>query len=156
MTHDERVARLKNMLSQVARPSGLEELAVPQPLGELEAMSEESDLLRDKAATALEKLRAGAPISPEEAAGLEAIVLPDKRPVVFIHNNVFDPVPMDDWAHLNTPEMHARLEPLFPSIGRIELPTTPNIPYGGTGFVVGPNLLMTKSPRRSSLRGRAG
>jgi hypothetical protein len=41
------------------------------------------------------------------------------------------------------PEVHARLEPLFTSIGRIELPTNPSIPYGGTGFVVGPNLLMT-------------
>jgi endonuclease G len=104
---------------------------------------EASDPVHERAATALEKLKTGRPISPEEAFGLEAIVLPDQRPVVFIHNNVFDPVPMDIWSHLNTDEVHARLEPLFPSIGRIELPATPTIPYGGTGFVVGPNLLMT-------------
>jgi hypothetical protein len=31
----------------------------------------------------------------------------------------------------------------IPSVGRIELPGDPILPYGGTGFVVGENLLMT-------------
>ena len=31
----------------------------------------------------------------------------------------------------------------IPAVGRIELPGQSNIPYGGTGFVVGPGLLMT-------------
>jgi endonuclease G len=143
MTHDERIARLKSMLSQVAGPDGLEALALSAPpAGGLEAL-ESPDPAREVAANALRKLKTGAPLSPDEAFGLEAIVLPDKRPVVFIRNNVFDPVPMDDWAYLNGPEVHARLEPLFPSIGRVELPANPSIPYGGTGFVVGPGLLMT-------------
>ena len=31
----------------------------------------------------------------------------------------------------------------IPAVGRIELPGHPSIPYGGTGFVVGRDLLMT-------------
>ena len=143
MTHDERVLRLKAMLSQVAGPNGLEALSVPTQFSGLETVGPDADAIRDKAQDALRKLRESAPISPEEAFGLEAIVLPDKRPVVFIHNDAFDPVPMDEWVHLNKPEVHARLEQWFTSIGRIEVPTNPSIPYGGTCFVVGPNLLMT-------------
>jgi len=50
---------------------------------------------------------------------------------------------MPEWSPLNAPEVKARLNATFASIGRIELPLMPSIPYGGTGFVVGPNLLMT-------------
>jgi endonuclease G len=143
MTHDERVRRLRAMLSQVAGPDGLEALSVPAQVGGQETVGSDTDATRDRAESALRKLRSGASISPEEAFGLEAIVLPDKRPVVFIHDNMFDPLLMDEWVHLNKPEVHARLEQWFTSIGRIELPTNPSIPYGGTGFVVGHNLLMT-------------
>jgi endonuclease G len=142
MSPEERTRRLKAMLTQVAGDKGLESISPPQPpqqsLG-LEAIPDAGDAT----SVALEKLKAGKPLSPTELFGLEAIVLPDKRPVVFIRNNVYDAVPMDEWAHLNKPDIHHRLEALFPSIGRIELPLTPTIPYGGTGFVVGSNLLMT-------------
>jgi endonuclease G len=143
MTHEERVQRLATMLSQVAGANGLESLSVPPPAASVEESAPGTDAIREKAQVALRKLRNGEDISPDEAFGLEAIVLPDKRPVVFIHNNAFDTVLMDEWVHLNKPEVHARLEKWFPSIGRIELPMTPDIPYGGTGFVVGRNLLMT-------------
>jgi endonuclease G len=132
------------MLTQIAGPDGLEALSASTMESTLERVEPaSSDITRTDIQNALRKLETGAPLSPTEAFGLEAIVIPDKRPVVFIRNNVFAAVPMDEWVHLNKPEVHARLEPLFPSIGRIELPMTPNIPYGGTGFVVGPNLLMT-------------
>ncbi len=36
-----------------------------------------------------------------------------------------------------------RIDKVIPLIGRIEVPRHPSVPYGGTGFVVGPNLLMT-------------
>jgi endonuclease G, mitochondrial len=143
MTHEERVSRLKSMLSQVAGPDGLESLAATPPAGGYESLGESAAGARLEVSSTLRKLATGQPLSPAEAFGLEAIVLPDKRPVVFIRGNKFDPVPMDEWAHLNKPEIHDRLEPLFASIGRVELPTTPSIPYGGTAFVVGHNLLMT-------------
>jgi endonuclease G len=138
MTHEEKVGRLKSMLDNVAGPDGLESLATPP--GGLESMAEGPVA---EAQNALDKLRTGQPLSPAESFGLEAIILPDLRPVVFIHNDKFDPVPMNLWSHLNKDDVHARLDPLFSSIGRVEVPNTPSIAYGGTAFVVGDNLLMT-------------
>ncbi|MBS0205804.1 MAG: DNA/RNA non-specific endonuclease [Planctomycetes bacterium] len=140
MDLDERAKRLKAMLTQVAK-DGLESISLPQSQVGLEGGFEALEI--DPTASALEKLKLGKSLTSDELFGLEAIVLPDKRPVVFIKANAYETVPMDDWKHLNAPEIHQRLEPLFPSIGRLELPLTPNIPYGGTGFVVGPNLMMT-------------
>ena len=48
------------------------------------------------------------------------------------------------WTHLSSDAaVRARIETVLPSIGRIELPGHPRLPYGGTGFVVGKGLLMT-------------
>ena len=144
MTLAERTQRLQTLLNKVSGSDGLESLSMPMPVGSgagLESL--ELNPMLGTVNSAIEKLKTGAPLTPLEAFGLEAIVLPAKRPVVFVHNNVFDPLTMPDWTHLNTPEIHARLDPLLASIGRIELPCCPNIPYGGTGFVVGLNLLMT-------------
>lgn len=91
----------------------------------------------------LEKLRDGRPLTPQELYGLEAVILPDKRPVVFIRDGVFDEFQMHIWQHLNGEEYRTRLEPLFPSIGRVELPEDSRFPYAGTAFVVGDGLLMT-------------
>ena len=140
MDLDDRTKRLKAMLDQVAK-GGLESMTPPQAQSGLEGAFGTLEI--DPTATALDKLKSGKSLTPDELFGLEAIVLPDKRPVVFIKQNAYEPVPMDDWKHLNSPEIHQRLEPLFPSIGRLELPLAPTIPYGGTGFVVGPNLMMT-------------
>lgn len=143
MSPEERARRLKAMLTQVAGDKGLESISPPTPVQPHSFGEESIPGEVDATSVALEKLKAGKPLSPTELFGLEAIVLPDKRPVVFIRNNVYEHVPMDDWQHLNKPDIHHRLEPLFPSIGRIELPLSPTIPYGGTGFVVGSDLLMT-------------
>ena len=43
----------------------------------------------------------------------------------------------------NDAAIKATLRPVFASIGRIELPGNPDLPYGGTGFVVGRGLVMT-------------
>ncbi len=91
----------------------------------------------------MEKLGKGAELSPDEVFGLEAIILPAKRPVVFIQDDRYLPIPLPEWEHLNSPAMHDRLEATLPSIGRVEVPLLQDVPYGGTGFVVGPNLLMT-------------
>lgn len=50
---------------------------------------------------------------------------------------------MDIWGHLNSQETRDRLEPLFQSIGRVEVPLRSDIPYGGTGFVEGRNSFTT-------------
>jgi hypothetical protein len=105
-------------------------------------------------------------ITPSEMFGLEAIVFRQSRPVVFVRDNSYDDVGAR-WSDLNLPEVKTRLSALFPLIGRIELPTSPILPYPGTGFVVGKglvatsravaqNLLTRPRPDRSIPRGRRG
>jgi endonuclease G len=81
-------------------------------------------------------------LTDEEMNGLEAIVLPQNRPVVFVKGDCYDDVE-HPWEKLNPSEVKARVSRAFPSIGRIEVPNMPQIPYGGTGFVVGKRLVMS-------------
>jgi DNA/RNA endonuclease G (NUC1)/V8-like Glu-specific endopeptidase len=95
------------------------------------------------ASQALEKLGLGQSLSQEEQYSLEAIVLPQERPVSFIENDTFA-IPEHPWGHFHTDAtIRGNLELAILSIGRVELPSSPNIPFGGTAFVVGPGLLMT-------------
>lgn len=90
----------------------------------------------------LRKVESHQPLSIDEAGLLEAIILPKERPVVLVQRSTFsisDPL----WAHLGQGQCRRWLEAAIPAIGRIELPSNPAIPFGGTGFVIGPNLLMT-------------
>ena len=74
--------------------------------------------------------------------GLEAIVMKENRPVVFVRGNSYDDVG-NPWSSLNAAEVKTRLSNLFPLIGRIELPNSTLLPYAGTGFVVGKGLVAT-------------
>src|SRR5262245_24978573 len=81
-----------------------------------------------------------------EVFALEAIVMPQNRPVAFIRD--ISGVPSYDdigvpWTGLNAAPLKQEISKLLPSIGRIELPLSPILPYAGTGFVVGDGLLMT-------------
>ena len=147
MAQSEKTRLLKQMLSQVAGSDGMESLremsAAAMAMGAFESVGADEHVGRLTVQRAVEKLERGAELSSEEIFGLEAIVLPAKRPVVFIIDDDYQPVPLDDWRHLNQPTVHARLSPQFPSIGRVEVPLLMQVPYGGTGFVVGENLLMT-------------
>jgi Trypsin-like peptidase domain/AAA ATPase domain len=81
-------------------------------------------------------------LTDEELFGLEAIVLPINRPAIFVRNHSYDDA-ADPWTILNTPVIRARLSRSLPSIGRIELPTSPLTPFPGTAIVVGSGLVMT-------------
>jgi endonuclease G len=142
MDHSEKIARLRTMLRQVAPEHRLEAIAEKYAKRDdgLEAgeLPEEVD-----ARVGLEKLvNHDDDLTPEEAAGLEAIVMPDLRPVAFLRRDGFDELPFP-WVHLNEDPYRQRILSLSPSIGRIELPDCSWCPYAGTGFVVGLDLLMT-------------
>lgn len=138
-----RLERLRSMLLQISPDGRLESLADLPPAGpvtELAGMGAPQPPSR-----ALEKLAANrdaATVTREEMFHLEAIVMPQNRPVAFVRNNRYDDVAAP-WLHLNTPALRDRISPLLASIGRVEIPGDPRIPFGGTGFIVGPNLLMT-------------
>ena len=81
-------------------------------------------------------------LSSDQAIGLEAIVLPRYRPVVDIINNDFH-APQKPWTHLGSKRVREQLLRVIPSIGRVEVPDHPKLPYAGTGFVVGNGIMMT-------------
>lgn len=151
MTPTEKVERLRAMLAQVAQdrigaieiPGRTAAGAAFESLAEsadLETLSEE----QAKAVSALGKMRDGQEqrITPPEVDVLEAIVMPRERPVVFVRNGTYDDVE-SPWTHLNAGSARAIVNPVLTSIGRIEVPNMPWVPYGGTGFIVGSDLLMT-------------
>jgi endonuclease G len=111
-----------------ARPSGIESA---------------EGALRERARGGLENIATGKAPRPEEISGIEAIILPDLRPVIDIFDGTFESTHRL-WTKLSTDAaIKARIEAALPSIGRIELPGFGAIPYGGTGFVVGNGLMMT-------------
>ena len=138
----EKVKRLKDMLSQIAGRQGLESIASTRARASsgLESVSPESTNVQ----SGLEKLAGNRhqDITPNEMFGLEAIVMKENRPVVFVRGNSYDDVGAP-WSGLNTADVKTRLSGLFPLIGRIELPTSTLVPYAGTGFVVGKGLIAT-------------
>ncbi|MEZ5935804.1 MAG: DNA/RNA non-specific endonuclease [Alphaproteobacteria bacterium] len=97
----------------------------------------------ERAHAAVQKLAGGKEISAQEAFFIEAIIIPDKRPAILIQDGDYS-VTHEDWLHLNDDgASRAHILRALPAIGRIELPGHPQLPYGGTGFVVGPDLVMT-------------
>jgi endonuclease G len=142
LSHEERVARAKEMLRQIAGNPEAESLIEKVHGQGLEAIRA-PEAMHQPLRTAMEKVSSKASMDPQELFGLEAIVLPNLRPVVFINDGVYEPLTMDIWQHLNDDNVRSKLQPQFPSIGRLEVPLQTSIPYGGTGFVVGRNLLMT-------------
>ncbi len=122
----ERVVRLKAMLAQTA-PSGTIESVMEQR--SLTAGPSFEGARRGAAAetetqirSGLEKLAQGREdlVTPHELNRLEAIVMPENRPVVFIREAGYDPL-VGIWEHLNHAAVRDRVTPLLRSIGRIEL-----------------------------------
>ncbi len=93
--------------------------------------------------TALESAARGKPIPPQDHELLEAIIFEDIRPAIDIVDGAFT-VTHPLWTQLSgDAATRTRIEAAIPLVGRIELPGNTRIPYGGTGFVVGPGLVMT-------------
>lgn len=136
----EQVARY---IERVARnnKAGLEALVRTAQTEGLESAGESP--LHAQAAEGVRAVEQGRLPTPDQIAGLEAVILPKIRPVLDVIDGDFaTDHPL--WLKLNTDEsIRARLIRAIPSIGRIELPGNPSYPYGGTGFVVGDRLVMT-------------
>ena len=143
MDRTERAARLNNMLRQIAPKGALESLEIPSSIGQASPL----EVFRTEAhvyGSAVDKLSGNAPgaLSDAELYHLEAIVLPLNRPAVFVKGTSYDDLPAA-WSYLNTADLKQRLGRNFPSIGRVNVPSSPLVPYAGTAFVVGEGLLMT-------------
>lgn len=137
--------RLKSYLDRILpAASPLEALA--EDRSGLESLAERKALPKsraDMARNAVQKASTGKALTPPEQFALEAIIIPDQRPAIDIVDGDYA-VSHPFWTHFVTdPAIHANIRRAIPAIGRIELPNHPSLPYGGTGFVVGADLVMT-------------
>ena len=97
----------------------------------------------DTARAGLEAIEKNRELPPPQYFGLEALIAEEIRPAFEILNGSFA-APHPLWTKLTSdPVLKSRIETAIPSVGRIELPGNNRYPYGGTGFVVGKNLIMT-------------
>ena len=143
MEKTEKFARLKRLLTQIAPGNAIEEVSRPgaetiegyESLGPGNASAAESGLQK----LAEDRVQE---ITPSEMLGLEAIVLPRNRPVAFVRGQSYDDLE-DPWVSLNDDVVKRRIASLLPLIGRVEVPSSPILPYAGTGFVVGRGLIAT-------------
>lgn len=147
-TDPRRLAEYVRMIA--AKHGGLEGLR--QQIGEklqsydeggFESAGAEGEGMATAARKALERFEMGQAPPPEQVEGLEAIIDAEIRPVIDIVGGRFQSNhPL--WTQLSTDaQIRRRIEDSLQSIGRIELPRHPRLPYGGTGFIVGEGLVMT-------------
>jgi DNA/RNA endonuclease G (NUC1) len=143
MSH-QRAEKAESFLRKVSPHASLESLESPQDIvAKLMPQEPLPPEHIDLAESAARKFATGAEMSPPEVFALEAIIIPDKRPAIDIINGDYT-VSHKDWLHFNNDvPIKTNIRKAIPSIGRVELPQHPTLPYGGTGFVVGDGLLMT-------------
>jgi len=96
--------------------------------------------LSESAMRATESVRQGRPVTDEHRLIMEAIVVPFLRPVYDVQDDTF-PALAQPWNKLNTESQH--VTSAIQSIGRLEVGGLPGVPYGGTGFIVASNLILT-------------
>jgi endonuclease G, mitochondrial len=132
---------VRAFLQKVAPAAGLEGLGDGQDRV-LELARPIPDQLQEAVHDAVAKARGNVPLNPPEQFALEAIIIPDKRPAVRILDNDFQ-VAHPLWQHFNRAPVKDNICRMLRSVGRIDLPKHPTLPFGGTGFVVGKDLLMT-------------
>lgn len=143
MTSRNRTEKVKSYAEWIAPSAGLESLSNVDPAArEVRRPPWATDEEMELAIEGAVRLDAGQEIDPVHAVAIEAIILPQERPVVDVVGGTFDAPgpPFDDLA---TGQTRANVEAAIPAVGRIDLPDQPSLPYGGTGFVVGDGLLMT-------------
>ena len=144
-TTSARDSKAKSFLEWIAPPEGVEALAAGKKPELLEGVAEAhwtTDEDVERARETVSRLERDEPLSPEDSFIAEAIILPNERPVVDVVNGTYD-TPPAPFKHLGKKSARARIQAALPAIGRVELPDHPSLPYGGTGFVVGDDLLMT-------------
>lgn len=101
-----------------------------------------SDAEFETALETLDRVERGDKLEDRHIASLEAIIEPENRPVLDIVNDRYTEVPWN-WQVLGEADVRKAIEQAIPSIGRVELPNHPSVPYGGTAFFVGDGLMMT-------------
>ena len=151
MGQDQKTDLLRSMLQQVGANDGrtrvrstLESRATGRDVGpgaDVRAASTPESAYAAAGLEALELLERGEIVDADKRFALEAIVMPLYRPVVDIVNDQINTDQLQEtWSSLGTEPREQWNRQKIRSVGRINVP---GVMYAGTGFVVGPNLLMT-------------
>jgi len=136
LSDDQLAAYLTSLLPSRSLEAAIDDRNAPG----LEAVGDHGQA--DMGRRVIEKLAQRRPLDLAERFHLEAVILPDQRPALdIVQGDYHSSHPL--WLDLNTAEIRGRLQPLFPAIGRVDVPGHPSMLHAGTGFVVGPDLLMT-------------
>ncbi len=136
---ESRAQRLSEYLESIAGDIPVEEFVeVDQDDTALEGVSKRS---LKKAADAAIRSSRGGRLSADDLFHAEAIVHRTKRPSHRIENGKFDPFPGEFRYLSKNRSVRKRISDTFEAIGRVDIPERST--YGGTGFVVGNNLVMT-------------
>jgi endonuclease G len=142
MEKTEKFTRLKTLLTQIAPGNAIDAVSRPDAGGDgFESLGPDNTAAAESGLQKLAEDRVQE-ITPSEMFGLEAIVLPKNRPVAFVRGNSYDDLD-GPWVSLNDDVVKRRIASLLPLIGRVEVPSSPILPYAGTGFVVGQGLIAT-------------
>jgi endonuclease G len=143
---EERQANALEFLQKIAGPpaeavlESLEQPKLPDVLqGILGKHGEENGLVE----RTIDKISRNRSLDADESFALEAIIIPDRRPVLDVLEGNRFTTDHALWQDLLTGAPKRNLTGALPSVGRIELPGHPSLPYGGTGFVVGDGVMMT-------------
>jgi hypothetical protein len=119
--------------------------AEPSELPELESAARKHLEDHVKAGrTAVRKIRKNgesAELGPDEAAALEAIVLPIGRPAILVQDGRFFPAPQP-WAD-DLEKHRSAIEGVLQRVGRIEVEGHPAIDWVGTGWLAANDVVMT-------------
>ncbi|MGB8555154.1 MAG: DNA/RNA non-specific endonuclease, partial [Pseudolabrys sp.] len=145
MEKAEKFVRLKRLLTQIAPGNSIEAVSRPDAdaidRGGFESLGPGNVAAAEAGLQKLAEDRVQE-ITPSEMLGLEAIVLPRNRPVALVRGDSYDDLD-GPWVSLNDDVIKKRIASLLPLIGRVEVPSSPILPYAGTGFVVGQGLIAT-------------
>lgn len=132
--------------AQVAtEPEYAESAVEPAEIGGRE-LAHATQLAREEilteGAVGMEKLARDpdADLTPAEEFGVEAIVLLEGRPALLVMNGDFAEPPAE-WSVLS--DSRAEIKEAIARVGRIEVAGHPNFDWVGTGFLIGPDLVMT-------------
>jgi endonuclease G len=136
MTTKGSVSRFRDYAEQIAPDADLDKL-IPEP-----SPFESAGAQVGSAARALEKLRRDEEPNLAEASAFEAIIRPRTRPIVDVIAGSYE-TPPAPWEHYGSPTTRSHFRGAIPAVGRIGVPPSLGLPFAGTGFVVGKNLLMT-------------
>jgi len=84
----------------------------------------------------------------------EAVIMLFGRPAIQFNKGQLQEIP-DEWKQRLKPHRTA-IQRIAKSVGRIEPAALPGIPYLGTGFMVGPDTIMTNRHVANFIAGRSG